>query len=281
MTGGVPTSGPMLVWIDGRFVDPDEPVLSVLDHGVLVGDGVFESVRVVHGVPLALDRHLDRLQRSALGLGIAAPDPVLVQAGVDAVLARLGPAPSRLRVTVTSGPGPLGSLRGDEPPTVMIHGAPMAPYPPTAHVAIVPWPRNERGATAGLKTTSYAENVVALAHARAQGAGEAIFANTRGELCEGSGSNVFVVRDGRVCTPPLSSGCLAGVTRALVVELAGVTEQVLPLDALTGAEEAFLTSTTRGVHPIATVDGRALAACPGPRTVAAAAALDRYFGLAV
>jgi branched-chain amino acid aminotransferase len=269
----------MIVWIDGRFVEPDQPVLSLLDHGVLVGDGVFESVRVVSGVPLALDRHLDRLRRSAAGLGIAQPDPTLVRTGVDAVLARLGTEPSRLRVTVTSGPGPLGSLRGEAPPTVIVHGAPLMPYPPTAQVAIVPWPRNERGATAGLKTTSYAENVVALTHARAQGAGEAIFANTRGELCEGSGSNVFVVRDGRLRTPPLSSGCLAGVTRALVVELCDVTEEVLPLDALPDAEEAFLTSTTRGVHPIATVDGRALPAAPGPHTAAAAAALDRFFGL--
>jgi branched-chain amino acid aminotransferase len=269
----------MLVWIDGGFVEPDQPVLSVLDHGVLVGDGVFESVRVVRSVPLALDRHLDRLRRSAHGLGIAPPDPDLVQAGVDAVLARLGAEPSRLRITVTSGPGPLGSLRGSDPPTVIVHGAPLAPYPPTAQVAIVPWPRNERGATVGLKTTSYAENVIALAHARTLGAGEAIFANTRGELCEGSGSNVFVVHDGLLRTPPLSSGCLAGVTRALAIELTGATEEALRLDALAEADEAFLTSTTRGVHPIATVDGRALPECPGPRTRAAAEALDRYFGL--
>ena len=83
---------------------------------------------------------------------------------------------------------------------------------------MVPWVRNERSAVAGLKTTSYAENVVALAYAKERGAIEAVFANTRGELCEGTGSNVFVVRDGVVWTPPLDSGCLAGITRALAVE---------------------------------------------------------------
>lgn len=268
-----------IAWIDGRLVDPDEPVLSVMDHGLLVGDGVFESVRVVRGVPLALDRHLARLCRSAAGLGLDEPDLDLVRRGIDAVLGAGLPDPGRLRITITSGPGPLGSGRGDAGPAVIVIGTALAPSPPSAHVAIVEWPRNERGALAGIKSTSYAENVVALAAARARGADEAIFGNTRGELCEGTGSNVFVVVDGALVTPPLSSGCLAGVTRELVIELTGAREDVLPLDALTTADEAFLTSTTRGVQPVATVDGAALPSCPGPRTRAAAEALDRYFGL--
>jgi branched-chain amino acid aminotransferase len=124
---------------------------------------------------------------------------------------------------------------------------------------------------AGLKTTSYAENVVALARAKEQGASEAIFANTAGRLCEGTGSNVFVVLAGRLVTPPLSSGCLAGVTRELVVEVAQVDEEDLPLAVLAEADEVFLTSSTRDVQGQHRVDDRRLDA-PGPVTAEVARA---------
>ena len=263
-----------VVWFRGELIDPSRPVLSVMDHGLLVGDGVFESVRVVGGVPLALDRHLARLERSARGMGLDPPDLDAARAGVTAVLAAGLPDPGRLRITVTSGPGPLGSTRGHSGETLFVIGTALAPVPASARVAVVEWVRNERGPLAGIKSTSYAENALALAAAQARGADEAIFANTRGDLCEGTGSNVFVVVDDELCTPPLSSGCLAGVTRGLVVELTGADEVDLPLDALARSPEAFLTSTTRGVQPIAAVDGNLLAACPGPHTRAAAAALD-------
>jgi branched-chain amino acid aminotransferase len=147
--------------------------------------------------------------------------------------------------------------------------APATPWPATVDVVIVPWSRNERGAVAGLKTTSYAENVRALAYARERDAGEAIFLNTRGEVCEATGSNVFVIRDGVVLTPPVDAGCLLGVTRALVLELCAehgmpVEEAALGPSALADADEAFLTSSTREVQSIGRVDGRALPAAPGP-----------------
>jgi branched-chain amino acid aminotransferase len=131
-------------------------------------------------------------------------------------------------------------------------------------VVLVPWVRNERSAVAGVKTTSYAENVVALAHAKANGAGEALFANTVGQLCEGTGSNVFLVMGGDVVTPPLSSGCLAGVTRALLIEWADVVERDLPTGALLDADEVFLTSSTRDVQAVHAVGDRELP--PGPVT---------------
>jgi branched-chain amino acid aminotransferase len=137
-------------------------------------------------------------------------------------------------------------------------------------VVMVPWTRNEHGALAGLKTTSYAENVLALGYARERGGGEAIFANTAGNLCEGTGTSVFVVSGGRLLTPPLSSGCLAGVTRGLVIEWAGAIEEDLPAGALAAAPEAFLTSTTRDVQPVRAVNGRPLPAAPGPVTRRAA-----------
>jgi branched-chain amino acid aminotransferase len=130
--------------------------------------------------------------------------------------------------------------------------------------------RNERSPLAGAKATSYGENVVAQRWGADRGCDEALFANTRGELCEGTGANVFLVVDGVLRTPSLDSGCLAGVTRALVCELAagepgGIDEGAVPIDDLARASEAFLTSSTRDIHPIAVLDGREIAA-PGPRT---------------
>jgi branched-chain amino acid aminotransferase len=257
------------VWVDGALVDAATARVSPLDHGLLVGDGVFETLAVYAGVPFAWRRHHDRLRRSADGLGLAVPSSTELRSAADAVVAANGIRDGRLRVTVTGGPSPLGSERGDAPPTVIVAAATTRPRPPTEDVVMVPWPRNERGATAGLKTISYAENVRALAYAQQRGASEAVFANTRAELCEATGSNVFLVVDGVVVTPPETSGCLLGVTRALVLELCqqlGVAsdERTLPVAALTTADEAFLTSSTREVQPIARVDGQALAAAPGP-----------------
>ncbi len=259
-------------WVDGVLVDPDRAMVSAFDHGLTVGDGVFETLRVTRGVPFALRRHLDRLEHSASVLALDLPQRGVIEGAVDEVVAASGLAEARLRVTVTGGPAPLGSGRGVAGPTVVVAVAALEPFPATATVAVVPWPCNERSAVAGAKTTSYAENVVALAHARRLGADEAIFANTRGELCEGTGSNVVIATGGGLVTPPLSSGCLAGVTRALVLACADVGEEALPVGALAEADEAFLTSTTRDIQPIATVDGRPLPATPGPLTVEAMAA---------
>jgi branched-chain amino acid aminotransferase len=134
-------------------------------------------------------------------------------------------------------------------------------------VSVVPWVRNERSAVTGLKTTSYAENVVALDRAHQQGSSEAIFANGANELCEGTGSNIFVVRGGELLTPPLSSGCLAGITRELVLEWTDARETTLALDDLQSVDEAFLTSSTRDVQPIRQVvwpDGTTQPVTVGP-----------------
>jgi branched-chain amino acid aminotransferase len=258
----------MHVCVNGELGPADELRISPLDHGLLVGDGVFETLRVYGGVPFAWTRHLQRLARSAAGLGLELPEVATLRQQADAVLAANELTEARLRITITGGPAPLGSERAAVPATVVVAASALTPWPPTADVVTVPWPRNERGATAGLKTISYAENVRALAHAHEHGAGEAIFANTRGELCEATGSNVFVVRSGALLTPPEASGCLLGVTRALVLELAGVlgiaaTETDLPVAALGDADEAFLSSTTREVQAIAHVDGLPLPDAPG------------------
>ena len=262
----------MRTWIDGDLLDDAEaPVLPVTDHGVTVGDGVFEAVKVVDGLPFALERHLERLVRSAEGLGLSAPDLDHLRAGVGAVLDAEPLALGRLRITMTAGSAPLGSGRGDGIPRLIVVAVPLEPAPPSTSVATVTWPRNERGATAGLKTTSYAENVIALAEAQRRGATEAVFANTRGHLCEGTGTNVFYVVDDELRTPSLASGCLAGVTRALVLEWFGGVEVDEPVEVVERASEVFLVSTTRDVQAVRRWDDRELPA-PGPVTTAAAAA---------
>ena len=256
----------MRVWFNGSILDdPERPVVRVDDHGLTVGDGVFETVKVVSGQPFALTRHLTRLAASAAGLGIAGIDVDEVRRAVKDVLDGESLPLGRLRITVTAGPAPMGSGRGSGPGTLVVAADAMAPADETVAVVRVPWVRNERGAVVGLKTTSYAENVVALAEAKRRGATEAIFANTIGNLCEGTGSNIGYVVGGEARTPSLGSGCLAGVTRALLLEWCDVVEVDEPIDVLDEAEEVFLVSTTRDVQPVHRVDDRELPA-PGPVT---------------
>lgn len=260
----MPGSSATTVWVDGALRAPEQAAVPALDHGLTVGDAVFETCKVVDGVPFALTRHLRRLAASAEGLGLRPPPGDEVREAVSAVLAAAHVPHGRLRITWTAGPGPLASDRYDGPGTLVVGASQTAPWPAEVAAVTVPWTRNERSATAGLKTTSYAENVVALRWARARGASEAIMANTRGELCEGTGTNVLVVLDGVLVTPPLESGCLAGITRDLLLEWAAEEEvpvevRTLPFDVLRDADEVLLASSTRNVQPLATLDGRSLA----------------------
>ena len=266
---------PRIVWINGALVPEDQARISPFDHGWLVGDAVFETLVIVRGMPFAARRHLERLAYSAEHLGITVPDADVLREAMIAVAAANGLEEGRLRVTVSSGTGPLGSSRGDSPPTATVAATPQPPWPATTAVATMHWTINEHGPLAGLKTVSYGANVRALASAKATGASEAVFANTQGDLCEGTGSNVFLAHQGRLITPSLASGCLAGITRQLVIDLTGAVEQDVPLRALAVADEAFLTSTTRDVHPIHAVDDHPLPAAPGPLTQAAIQAFAR------
>ncbi|TWP35857.1 aminotransferase class IV [Leekyejoonella antrihumi] len=265
------------VWVDGERVD-GKPSISALDHGVTVGDGVFETCKVEDTKVFALERHHARLDRSLKGLGLPAADRSVLADGIAAVLSE--PLEfGRLRYSVTGGAGPLGSDRLDVPLTYIVTAGPQARPAGSTKIAVVPWTRNERSAVVGLKTTSYAENVVALAAAKAKGASEAILANTRGELCEGTGSNIFVVVDGEILTPPVESGLLPGITRGVVLEACAqagipIREVTLPLDVLNTAEEVFITSSTRDVQAVHAVGDHEVAA-PGPVTAAAAKAFAR------
>jgi len=260
------------IWLNGDLVDAAEARISPFDGGLLTGDGVFETLRVVAGTPFAARRHLERLGRSAAGLRLPCPAGATVRAAMDEVVAANNLADGRLRVTVTGGLSPPGSDRAAVEPTVMVSCGPLPNRSASTDVVVAPWPRNERSPLSGLKTISYGENVVALAFARDRGAGEALFGNLAGNLCEGAGTNVFVGVGGRLVTPPLTAGCLPGVTRDLLLELVGVVEEDLPLSALAAVDEAFVTSSTRDVQAIRAIDDRSLSVCPGPLTQAAAAA---------
>lgn len=270
----------VVIWSDGALREPTDPLVTGVDHGLTVGDGVFETCAVYEGQAFALTRHLRRLRRSALGLGLGAPDEDEVRAAVAAVLATAGDA-GRLRITLTGGPGPLGSHRFDpaeQRQTLVVLAGP-ATRAEVSRVVRVPWVRNERSAVAGLKTTSYAENVVALAEAYRRGADEAVLQNTVGDLCEGTGSNVFVERGGELVTPPLSSGCLAGITRELLLEWGAadglpvreaepgeLSYDVLD-EVVAGDAHLLLSGSIRNVSPTVRVDDSDVAA--GPLSLAA------------
>lgn len=271
------------VWVDGTLSAAPEARVSATDRGLLLGDGVFETCKVVAGAPFALTRHLARLRRSAelVDIGLPWDDSYIRSACAETVAAALshGDEPGRdpvgrLRITVTGGPGPLGPSRRGGRPTLVVAAGPAPTRAPTADVVTVEWPTNEHSPSTGAKTTSHLDHVLGLAQAHRRGADEAVSANTAGALTEGTGSNVFVVVDGALCTPSLTTGCLRGVTRDLVLDQVPVMERDdLTLDHLRRAPEAFLTSSLRDVHPIARVDGQTLAAAPGALTRRAAHAL--------
>lgn len=243
-------------WINDELVPIVDAKVSVLDHGFTVADGVFETLLVSDGKAFALDRHLARLSRSASGLGIATPDLESIAHGISQVLIKNPKVDfGRLRITVTSGAGPLGSDRTSAAATLVISLATQAAWPASTKVLLVPWTRNENSPLAGLKTTSYAENVYALDAAKSHGFSEAIFCDTSGRLCEGTGSNIFLVRDDQIFTPSEASGLLRGITRDLVIEWANdagfaVVERDVDPAELWDADEVFITSSTRDVHPV-------------------------------
>ena len=255
------------VWIDGTFVNEDVAHVPALGAGVLTGMGVFESMHVTDGKAFAITRHLRRLRISAavVGLALGVSDASLRAAIVE--VAREHGGPARLRVTATAAGDP------DMPVSVIVHAVTIPPWPATCRLIVSPWVRNERAPSSGAKTTSYVDNALALREAKRLGADEAVLCDTRGFLSEGTSSNLFLVRNRTLLTPSFANGCLAGVTRELLVELVDVIEDdALTVDDLHAADEVFLTSSTRNVQPVSCVDGSDVPACPGPVTAQAAAA---------
>jgi branched-chain amino acid aminotransferase len=271
------------VWVNGERQPPDGFHISSRDRGLMLADGVFETMRAYAGTVFRLDRHLARLAQSLTGLGIPAP-PRLHDWMRDAVQAS-GRRDASIRLTVTRGIGPAGVPPPDDPrPTVIIAVSPLPVFAAgiydtglTAHVAS--GRRNERAMTAGLKTLAYADAVAAWLEARRAGADEALFLDLEDHCSEATSSNLFVWTDsGTLLTPPVSCGVLPGVTRGAVLELARARgmpggERAFGLDELLAAKEAFLTSSVREIAPLVRVGAQPIGrGTPGSVTREIAAA---------
>ena len=268
------------MWLNGRVVEEDEACIAPGDHGFLVGDGVFETLRSYGGVPFAVGEHGERLAAGAATLGIDAPSVERFEEAVRAVLEANGLADARIRATLTSGPGPPGLTRGG-PSTFLVTARSMVPWPPTASAIVSGTVRHdESGPLAAVKTIGLADSLMAQREARERGTDEALLLNTAGEIVEATTANVFIVLDGRLETPPPGSGCLLGITRERVIALShdigmpAVQPPIRPL-ALKAAEEIFLTSSTREIQPLVRLDGDPVGTGePGPVTQKLAAAFS-------
>lgn len=248
-----------IIWLNGELLPASAARISPFDRGFTVGCAAFETLRAEHGRLFATTRHWKRLVGSCKILGILPPllDEFVLTMTQTLRANRLENA--RVRYTVTAGdsPGSAASLGSGQ--TFLVHAVPAQSYAARENVITVPWPRNERSAIAGAKCASYAENMIALEYAHKRGYGEAIFANTQGDLCEGATTNVFIVHDGEVLTPSTASGCLPGITRDIVLDICRLNkitakETKIPIALLENADECFLSSSTRGVQPIAKVN---------------------------
>lgn len=260
-----PTLPDRPVWIDGRVVRGGDAALSVFDRGARDGGGLFETVRVYGGRPFAWPRHMERLVLSAAELGFPVPEaPARLRAAIDALLAEQGLADAVARVTVTRGvaggrPTRAGAWVEVEP----LVGRLWSGTRRGAGDAIVSHTPFEPGWLGRHKTTSRLAWDLAREQARVAGADEALLVTPGALVLEGAASNVFVVRDGEVRTPPLAQPVLPGVTRAVALELCaalGVPHREAPVDPgdLGGAEEVFLTNSVQEILPLATLEGRPL-----------------------
>lgn len=243
-------------------------LVSAFDHGFTVGDGIFETLKTEGEKVFFLSRHLQRLVNSAKLLEMSIPDidtiriaALEVCAQDDVKKAELG----RLRITVSSGLGELGSARGTGW-TLVVTWTQAMPWPDSAKVIISDIARNEKSPLAGAKTTSYAENVLALSRAKNSGASEAILLNLAGNVCEGTGSNIFIVKNATILTPPTTDGLLAGITRNAVIESIPknfrFSELSFNAGDLLSADEIFLTSSTRDIQPVTMVNDKTFAIGP-------------------
>lgn len=271
---------PIAIAIDGQPRSEHDATVSVLDRGFLFGDSVFEVMRTYGGVPFGMRAHLERLARSCAHMGFAMPCSIeTIEGEVTQCIARSGETECYVRVIVTRGRSPfhIDPRKARDPLRVVIAAA-LAPWPEALHergveVATVRVSRpTDHTRAAGSKVSAYVANILALQVAHEAGAYEAMMVGEGGEITEGTTSNVFVIEQGRLVTPPLSSGILGGITRAYTLSAASdlgvpVRERLLFAREIERAEEAFLTSSTREIVPIVAIDGARIGdGRPGPVT---------------
>jgi branched-chain amino acid aminotransferase len=241
------------LWCNGLWLDVLDFPTSPTDRGLMHGLGLFETILAVDGRPIFVDLHLARLQAGCQRLGWQVGWPDLKEIIAELInLNHLTNGRARIRLSITGGSGLLQDLSLGADHIVWLTAVPAADAPAATCANLAPWPRNERSPLAGLKCASYAENLIALEHAARLGFEETIFLNTAGHLCEAATANLFLVTNGRIATPSLESGCLPGITRFVVMDLAArlgipCEERTLTRADLDDVDELFLTSTIRGV----------------------------------
>jgi len=276
--------------VNGMVGPAEDARVSVLDNGFTFGDAVYETLRTYHGRPFELPRHLARLRASAARLGFAIPpDDAELGRQLGALLDLGENSESYIRLIVSRGVGDISyhfdRVKG---PTIVMVVKPLEPFPETAYregidVSVVDIRRNHPTALdPAIKSCNLLNNILAVREAQTRGADEALLLNERGELAEGASTNVFVVKDGILRTPPLGAGILAGITRDVLFGLVkglelSLREEPVPVELLRGADEVFVTSSTREAMPVRAVDGRAVGdGRPGPVTQKVMAAFRAY-----
>ena len=271
----------MKIYFNGKLVPKEEAAVSVFDHGLLYGDGVFEGIRFYGGRVFRLEEHIERLYKSAraIALDIAMTPDEMARAVVQTIAAN-GLTDGYVRLVVTRGEGSLGlSPRSCPKPTIFIIASTITLYPDEMYknglkLVTCATRRIAHGALSPMvKSLNYLNNIMAKIEAEQAGAGEGLMLNEQGYVAECTGDNVFVIRDGRIVTPPIAAGALAGVTRAVVFELArelGIEireENITRYDIYT-ADECFLTGTAAEIIPAVELDARPVHdGKPGPVTL--------------
>jgi branched-subunit amino acid aminotransferase/4-amino-4-deoxychorismate lyase len=258
------------IWCNGIWLEALDFTTSPTDRGLMHGLGLFETILAVNGRPIFADLHVERLLTSCGRLGWKPAFPDLPQIMAELIqVNELTTGRARIRLAISGGSGMVHDLALGADHVIWMTAVPAMEPPLAASANLSPWVRNERSALAGLKCAAYAENLVALQHAARLGFEETVFLNTAGHLCEAATSNLFLVKNGVVLTPSTASGCLPGITRAVVIALAAENaipceERDLTRDDLSSADELFLTSSIRGVMGVSRFDDRTFP--PGPVT---------------
>jgi branched-chain amino acid aminotransferase len=281
-----------IVWVDGKRLPPEGAHISARDRGFTLADGVFETMKARNGKVFHLDRHLKRIDGALRVLDI--PPPSELREWVDSAIQAAHVPEASIRLTVSRGVAPGGvGVPADPVPTVVVTVAPppafgAAIYDTGLKAHVASGRRNEHSITAGLKTLAYTDSVAGLIEARKAGADDVLFLDTAGHCSEASASNLFAIVGGTLVTPPTTCAALPGITRAVVIGLAAelglaAEERPFGLDELSAADEAFLTSSLRGIAPLVLVDGRAIGSgTPGAITrkvmTAYATLVDRECG---
>jgi branched-chain amino acid aminotransferase len=270
----------MKIYIDGKYYDERNARISVFDHGLLYGDGIFEGIRAYNGRVFKLKEHIDRLFCSAksilLNLPLAHAD---IMAAIVETCRRNKLRDGYIRLVVTRGPGTLGlNPNRCKSPSVIIIAGKIQLYPPELYqqgmeIVTVPTTRNLHSAlNPAIKSLNYLNNILAKIEANNAGCEEAIMLNAEGFVAECTGDNIFIVKEGQLLTPPLSAGALYGITRRVVMDLAAqaglkVSESDLTRYDLFNADECFLTGTAAELMPVVKIDGRVIGTgTPGPAT---------------